>query len=136
MPSVEWVQEPPARVLRLPHLEQDACLPFKRMIQQAVGLVQHTDALLVPRMVNVDGYLMCPNFRALPDMVALNCKKIYSGKKISLFAPLVVEGDAYAPSVLAKQTATETSPSTASDTYATCRPSYRATNKTARHSVY
>ncbi len=30
---------------------------------------KEVDVLLLPRIVEMDGFLMCPNFRAIPDMV-------------------------------------------------------------------
>lgn len=55
-----------------PLSEGDACFPFKKMIRTAMALLPRVDCLLIPRLVRLDGHLLCPNFRAFPDLVALN----------------------------------------------------------------
>lgn len=65
--------------------EGDACFPFKKMVRNAIALLPEVDILLVPRLVKLDGYLLCPNFRALPDIVALNRDRLpgnLSGKPL------------------------------------------------------
>lgn len=75
--EIEWLHQPARNQANTIMLsEGDACQPFKSMVRNGMGLLADVDVLLVPRLVKLDGHLMCPNFRALPDIIRLNIKKI------------------------------------------------------------
>jgi len=76
IPDIEWIHDPVANVHTQLLLDGDACYPFKKMVRTALSLLTDVDALLLPRIVSLDGFLMCPNFRALPDIVIMNRKRI------------------------------------------------------------
>jgi predicted nucleotide-binding protein (sugar kinase/HSP70/actin superfamily) len=86
-PEIEWVHDSAKKVRSQLLLDGDACYPFKKMVRSALSLLPGVDALLVPRIIRLDNYLMCPNFRALPDMVRLNLERLYSAKLIPLLTP-------------------------------------------------
>ena len=68
-------------------VSEDICFPFKRMLSESVSLAQETGVVFVPRLVGTGENLLCPNFRALPDIVALNLKqqeRKVSGKLVSV----------------------------------------------------
>ncbi|NDY41396.1 hypothetical protein G3N55_00830 [Dissulfurirhabdus thermomarina] len=87
------IRRAPARAPAAPPLsEGDACYPYKRMIRSALGLLAESDALVLPRLLRLDGHLMCPNFRALPDIVALNWRRLH-GEEPPMAAPAVEVAD-------------------------------------------
>jgi predicted nucleotide-binding protein (sugar kinase/HSP70/actin superfamily) len=59
------------------------------MIRSALALHQDVDALLLPRVVEMDSFLMCPNFRAFPDIVVLNTKNLSSNEKKPILSPTI-----------------------------------------------
>ena len=93
-PEVRWHHSQPRRS-EAPEViisEGDACFPFKKTIRTSCSLAGRADALLVPRLVRLDGYLMCPNFRGLPDLVALNLERSSSEpRRPPLISPLIDE---------------------------------------------
>jgi predicted nucleotide-binding protein (sugar kinase/HSP70/actin superfamily) len=72
VPEAVWMHEPEGKAPEAVLAGGDACYPFKRMVSIAAALGPLVDILLVPRLLRLDGHLMCPNFRALPDIVSLN----------------------------------------------------------------
>jgi len=76
LPGMEWLHAARGKSIRPAFLEGDVCFPLKTMIATALGLLGETDVLLLPRLVKLDGFCMCPNFRGLPDLVALNAKRM------------------------------------------------------------
>ncbi len=74
--DTHWVHQPASKCNSIMLSEGDACQPFKSMVRSSVNLLPEVDILLVPRLVKLDGHLMCPNFRALPDIIRLNIKNI------------------------------------------------------------
>jgi len=51
---------------------EDSCLPMKLLVTHAVQLKGKVDHLFVPRLVSIHPtYIMCPKFRAAPDIVRL-----------------------------------------------------------------
>ena len=89
--GIEWHTRTGRSGLAKPALtEGDACFPFKKMVRNAMALLPQVDLLLVPRLVKLDGYLMCPNFRALPDLVVMNRDRLAGpGRDTRLLSPLV-----------------------------------------------
>ncbi len=73
--DIHWLHKPISTNNTIMLSEGDACLPFKSMVRTGVGLLPDIDILLVPRLVRLDSFLMCPNFRALPDIIRLNIRK-------------------------------------------------------------
>ena len=86
-PQIEWVHDAAQPVRSQLLLDGDACYPFKKMVRSVLSLSAGVDALLVPRLINLDGYLMCPNFRALPDMVRLNLERLRPAESVILLTP-------------------------------------------------
>ena len=82
--EIEWVHRPSAADNTIMLSEGDACQPFKSMVRNGVALLEQVDVLLVPRLVKLDGQLMCPNFRALPDIIRLNINKVCPDQKNKL----------------------------------------------------
>ena len=76
VPGITWVHVSAKKNIRPTFLEGDVCFPFKTMIATSLGLLGETDVLFLPRLVSLDGFCMCPNFRGLPDLVTLNAKKM------------------------------------------------------------
>ena len=74
--DIKWMHQPKHNTNSIMLSEGDACQPFKSMVRNSVDLLPEVDHLLVPRLVKLDGHLMCPNFRALPDIVRLNINKV------------------------------------------------------------
>lgn len=74
--DIQWQHRPSAVPKTILLSEGDACYPFKSMVRSSVALLPEVDVLLLPRLVKLDGHLMCPNFRALPDIIRLNIKKM------------------------------------------------------------
>jgi predicted nucleotide-binding protein (sugar kinase/HSP70/actin superfamily) len=91
-PGFQWVHDPRGKGPEPIFLDGDACLPFKKMVRTSLSLLKDTDALILPRIAQLDGYLMCPNFRALPDIVNINRSKMGMNGKSSLIAPLMEDG--------------------------------------------
>src|SRR4030067_1094721 len=51
---------------------EDSCLPMKLLVTHAVQLKDRVDHLFIPRLVSIHRtYIMCPKFRAAPDIVRL-----------------------------------------------------------------
>ncbi|MCJ7773015.1 MAG: acyl-CoA dehydratase activase-related protein, partial [Desulfobacterales bacterium] len=65
------------------------------------------DVLLLPRVVEIDGFLMCPNFRAFPDIVELNIKNIASNELKPLISPIIEIKDNKGLNKIAQNTAKE-----------------------------
>ncbi len=80
-----------ARSDYIPLSEGDACFPFKKMIRTAMALLPEVDCLLIPRLVRLDGHLLCPNFRAYPDLVVLNRDRLAGKEKDVPVVDTVVE---------------------------------------------
>ncbi len=80
-----------ARSDYIPLSEGDACFPFKKMIRTAMALLPEVDCLLIPRLVRLDGHLLCPNFRAYPDLVVLNRDRLAGKEKGVPVVDTVVE---------------------------------------------
>ena len=59
------------------------------MVRTALSLLTDVDALLLPRIVSLDGFLMCPNFRALPDIVTMNRERIGQHNRVPIIAPVM-----------------------------------------------
>jgi predicted nucleotide-binding protein (sugar kinase/HSP70/actin superfamily) len=74
--ELEWLHKPKTQSTSIMLSEGDACQPFKSMVRNSIALLPDVDVLLSPRLVNLDGCLMCPNFRALPDIIKLNIKAV------------------------------------------------------------
>lgn len=94
--DVEWLHIPTSKSDAIMLSEGDACQPFKSMVRNSIGLLPDVDVLLVPRLVTLDGHLMCPNFRALPDIIRLNIKKVcpqFMGKLNDITADINEEKD-------------------------------------------
>jgi predicted nucleotide-binding protein (sugar kinase/HSP70/actin superfamily) len=86
--GLEWVHTAETTPPGYLYVEEDVCYPYKKMIQSSLGLLPEIDVLLIPRLVSLDGFLQCPNFRALPDIVRLNMKQL--GKdKIPVMTPIL-----------------------------------------------
>jgi predicted nucleotide-binding protein (sugar kinase/HSP70/actin superfamily) len=73
--DITWQHRPAATSDTIMLSEGDACQPFKSMVRTSVALLPEVDLLLLPRLVKLDGHLMCPNFRALPDIIRLNINR-------------------------------------------------------------
>jgi predicted nucleotide-binding protein (sugar kinase/HSP70/actin superfamily) len=51
---------------------EDSCLPMKLLVTHAIHLKDKVDHLFIPRLVSLHRkYIMCPKFRAAPDIVRL-----------------------------------------------------------------
>ncbi|MBU0680522.1 MAG: hypothetical protein KKD73_03780 [Proteobacteria bacterium] len=74
-----------------PLSEGDACFPFKKMIRTAMALLPEVDRLLIPRLVRLDGHLLCPNFRAFPDLVIMNRDRLPGPEKATSIIDTVVD---------------------------------------------
>jgi predicted nucleotide-binding protein (sugar kinase/HSP70/actin superfamily) len=83
------------------------CYPFKKMVRTSLALLPDVDALLLPRIVNLDGCLMCPNFRALPDIVAINKDRMAQNTEALLVTPLMESCDNKQLDALARATVRE-----------------------------
>ena len=88
-PGIQWIHDPPAKGPEPLFLEGDACLPFKKMVRSSLSLLKEADALILPRIAELDGFLMCPNFRALPDIVSMNIEKMEIIENLPVISPLV-----------------------------------------------
>lgn len=55
------------------HYVEDSCLPMKLLVTHAINLKEKgVDHLFIPRLVSLHRrYIMCPKFRAAPDIVRL-----------------------------------------------------------------
>lgn len=85
--DVQWVHTPSSQGTSRIFLDGDACYPFKKIVRTALALWTEVDVLLVPRIVSLDGFLMCPNFRALPDIIAINRERVSRGNQGRLIQP-------------------------------------------------
>jgi len=92
VPGMQWLHAAQKKNIRPSFLEGDVCFPLKTMIATALGLLGEADVVLLPRLVLLDGFSMCPNFRGLPDLVALNAKKM-GLDTTSAVASVVVEAE-------------------------------------------
>jgi predicted nucleotide-binding protein (sugar kinase/HSP70/actin superfamily) len=51
---------------------EDSCFPMKLMVAHCFDLAKEVDFLFVPRLISIHRkYIMCPKFRAVPDIVRL-----------------------------------------------------------------
>lgn len=89
VPEIEWVHDPAAKVPPQLLLDGDACYPFKKMVRTSLSLLADVEALLLPRVVSLDGFLMCPNFRALPDIVSMNRERIERHNRVPIITPVM-----------------------------------------------
>lgn len=89
IPDSEWIHVPSFKVPGHLFSEGDACYPFKEMIRSSLALLPSVDVLLLPRIIGIDGFLMCPNFRALPDIVALNRERMGDNGDVPMVTPLM-----------------------------------------------
>ncbi len=103
--GVEWVHRVPSKVPSPRYLSQDACFPIKKILATCLSLTEDSDCLLVPRLVGPEGHLMCPNFRALPDLVSLNRDRMPACMDVPLVAPLIDRFDGKGFRVLVETTA-------------------------------
>lgn len=88
-PEIEWVHDPTGEVRQQLLIDGDSCYPFKKMVRSSISLLDNVDVLLAPRIVALDGFLMCPNFRALPDIVLMNKERNRMSMKVSVLTPEV-----------------------------------------------
>jgi len=107
VPDVAWHHVPKSEPPTHLNIEEDACFPFKKMIRNALALYIDMDGLLLPRVVQIDGYLMCPNFRAFPDIVELNSKNMALDKRKSIVSPIIEINDDKGLNAIAEKTANE-----------------------------
>jgi len=103
VPDVEWVHDAAAPVQGRLLVEGDACYPFKKIVRTALSLLHDVEALILPRIVSLDGFLMCPNFRALPDMVKMNRERIGLDERIPMVAPVMEISGKHELDALAKE---------------------------------
>ena len=89
IPDIEWVHDSAKEIPLQLLLDGDACYPFKKMVRAALSLLTDVDALLLPRIVSLDGFLMCPNFRALPDIVTMNRDRIGQHNSVPVITPVM-----------------------------------------------
>ncbi len=89
IPNIEWVHDSAAKIPQQVLLDGDACYPFKKMVRASLSLLSDVDALLLPRIVSIDDFLMCPNFRALPDMVTMNRERISTHNNVPIITPVI-----------------------------------------------
>ena len=87
--EIEWVHDPTGEVRQQLLVDGDSCYPFKKMVRSSISLMNNVDVLLVPRIVALDGFLMCPNFRALPDIVMMNKDRNRIRREIPVLTPEV-----------------------------------------------
>lgn len=109
LPEIEWIHRPIDTGAPNLFLGGDACYPFKTMVRTAVALRAEVDVLLLPRVVSLNGFLMCPNFRALPDIVSLNNKRIEQANKAPILSPVMELSENAHTETLAKITAQQLS---------------------------
>ena len=88
-PEIEWIHDPTTEVHHQLLLDGDACYPFKKMVRASLSLLSEVEALLLPRIVSLDGFLMCPNFRALPDIVKINKERTGGHGGTPLVSPVM-----------------------------------------------
>ncbi|MBW1901378.1 MAG: hypothetical protein JRJ20_07050 [Deltaproteobacteria bacterium] len=88
-PEIEWVHDPAAQVHPQLLLDGDACYPFKKMVRTSLSLLSEVEVLILPRIVSLDGFLMCPNFRALPDIVKINKERTERNRGVPLVSPVM-----------------------------------------------
>ncbi len=89
IPGIEWVHNSAKEIPPQLLLDGDACYPFKKMVRSALSLLAEVEALLLPRIVSLDGFLMCPNFRALPDIVIMNQNRIGKYCSVPIITPVM-----------------------------------------------
>ena len=107
VPDIEWIHTPSVKDRQPLFLGTDACFPFKKMVGTSICLSPCVDLLFIPRVVSLDGYLMCPNFRALPDIVSINIKRMDKEKTVPVISPLMEIADRRQLDSLIKKTAKE-----------------------------
>ena len=55
---------------------EDSCLPMKLLVTHASNLANQVDHLFVPRLISLHRkYILCPKFRAAPDIIRLALEK-------------------------------------------------------------
>ena len=89
VPHIEWIHTPSGKTPRPLFLEVDMCYPFKKMVRTSLALLPDVDTLLLPRIATLDNCLMCPNFRALPDIVAINKERLGQKAGAHMVTPLM-----------------------------------------------
>ena len=89
IPDLQWVHDSDKAVLPQLLLDGDPCYPFKRMVRSSLSLLAEVDILILPRLVSLDGFLMCPNFRALPDIVAMNRERLGHYRNVPIVTPVL-----------------------------------------------
>jgi predicted nucleotide-binding protein (sugar kinase/HSP70/actin superfamily) len=89
IPKIQWLHAVKRSGPEPQFLDGDPCYPFKKMVRTALSLLNESDTLLLPRIVSLDNNLMCPNFRALPDIVILNQKRGSYRKDVPVLMPLM-----------------------------------------------
>jgi len=89
VPDMYWVHRGSGEGPQPLFLDGDSCYPFKKMVWSSLALLSHVDALLLPRIVNLDGYLMCPNFLALSDIVTINKERIGQHNDLPIISPVM-----------------------------------------------
>ncbi len=89
IPDIEWIHDSPKEIPPQMLLDGDACYPFKKMVRASISLLADVEALLLPRIVSIDGFLMCPNFRALPDIVTMNRERIGKHNSVPIITPVM-----------------------------------------------
>lgn len=109
MPEAVFVHDPAGEAPTNLNIEGDACFPFKTMIRTALALHGNADVLLLPRVVEIDGFLMCPNFRGFPDIVELNTKNLAPDSIKPIISPIIECKDRAELNPLAKSMAKQLS---------------------------
>ena len=87
--NVQWIHSPSGKNPQPLFLEGDMCYPFKKMVRTSLALLPDVDSLLLPRIVSLNNCLMCPNFRALPDIVAINKERLGREADVDMVTPIM-----------------------------------------------
>ncbi len=105
--NIQWIHTPSGKNPQPLFLDGDMCYPFKKMVRTSLALLPDVDTLLLPRIVNLDNWLMCPNFRALPDIVAINKERLEQNIGAGMVTPLMESCHNDQLDILANSTARE-----------------------------
>ncbi|MCP4667475.1 MAG: hypothetical protein GY849_14030 [Deltaproteobacteria bacterium] len=105
--DIQWIHTPSGNDPQPLFLDGDMCYPFKKIVRTSLALLPDVDALLLPRIVNLDNCLMCPNFRALPDIVAINKERLGQQAGAAMVTPLMESCSNRQLDILANATARE-----------------------------
>ncbi len=103
--DIQWIHRPSGKDPKPLFLDGDMCYPFKKIVRTSLALLPDIDALLLPRIVNLDNYLMCPNFRALPDIVAINKERLGREGEVAMVTPAMESCSNEELDILANSTA-------------------------------